>query len=226
MVGLISVCIENFLMENKNVNWDSWLKNQALMLIRMDLESLPDNLEKLVEKSYEFSSSAEKSLKEEAEKAFADIEKMPENIEQTEEGEVFCEKYWIESQAEDYFFEQESIIKLYDDSINKMLINFFFESFEGLKKRILNKLKKAGIDPSIFRTCVFEPVLPDMAKVRLINNCIKHNDCIVSKELHAAYPLEYAENELISIDAKLVYELLKKTQEAIIKVSNLLNQYY
>lgn len=93
-------------METESFVWDAWLKKQAIMLISMELESLPDNLEKLVEKSYEFSSSAERSLKEEAEKTFADIEKMPENIEQTEEGEMYCEKYWIESQAEDYFCEQ------------------------------------------------------------------------------------------------------------------------
>lgn len=213
-------------METESFVWDAWLKKQTIMLISMELESLPDNLEKLVEKSYEFSSSAEKSLREEVEKTFADIEKMPENIEHTEEGEMYCEKYWIESQAEDYFCEQGSIIKLYDDSINKMLINFFFETFEGLKKRIIDRLKKDGIDPSNFKIHVFEPTLPDLTKLRLINNCIKHNDCIVSEDLHNQYPLEYVKNAQITIDAKLVYELLNITQNAINKISELFNHYY
>ena len=102
-------------MENKNVNWDSWLKNQALMLIRMDLESLPDNLEKLVEKSYEFSSSAEKSLKEEAEKAFADIEKMPENIEQTEEGYKYILEITDETGLSDKVLQMNVTIMLKDN---------------------------------------------------------------------------------------------------------------
>lgn len=108
----------------------------------MKLESLPTDLEKLVDKSYELADNAEKDLKKEAEKAFADIEKMPEVIEETSDGEPFCEKNWIESQAEDYFCEQNGIIELYNKSINLMLINFFVETFEGLKKNVGDKLKK------------------------------------------------------------------------------------
>ena len=108
-----------------NIDWKAFETNMSLMLINMKLESLPTDLEKLVDKSYELADNAEKDLKKESEKTFADIEKMPEVIEETSDGEPFCEKNWIESQAEDYFCEQNGIIELYNKSINLMLINFF-----------------------------------------------------------------------------------------------------
>ena len=75
-----------------NIDWKAFETNMSLMLINMKLESLPTDLEKLVDKSYELADNAEKDLKKEAEKAFADIEKMPEVIEETSDGEPFCEK--------------------------------------------------------------------------------------------------------------------------------------
>lgn len=47
---------------------------------------MPTDLEKLVDKSYELADNAEKDLKKESEKTFADIEKMPEVIEETSDG--------------------------------------------------------------------------------------------------------------------------------------------
>ncbi|MEE1268341.1 MAG: hypothetical protein UHJ46_07125 [Treponema sp.] len=129
-----------------NIDWKAFETNMSLMLINMKLESLPTDLEKLVDKSYELADNAEKDLKKEAEKTFADIEKMPEVIEETSDGEPFCEKNWIESQAEDYFCEQNGIIELYNKSINLMLINFFVETFEGLKKNVGDKLKKEKME--------------------------------------------------------------------------------
>ena len=40
---------------------------------------------------------------------------------------------------EDYFCEQNGIIELYNKSINLMLINFFVETIEGLKKNVGDK---------------------------------------------------------------------------------------
>ena len=68
-----------------NIDWKAFETNMSLMLINMKLESLPTDLEKLVDKSYELADNVEKELKKEAEKAFADIEKMPEVIEETSE---------------------------------------------------------------------------------------------------------------------------------------------
>lgn len=209
-----------------NIDWKAFETNMSLMLINMKLESLPTDLEKLVDKSYELAGNAEKDLKKEAEKAFADIEKMPEVIEETSDGEPFCEKNWIESQAEDYFCEQNGIIELYNKSINLMLINFFVETFEGLKKNVGDKLKKEKMETTTLDRLVYAPADDDMLKVRLINNCIKHNDSKVSDDLSRKFPGEYTKNDEIDINPELVYELLEITVNAIRKFNKLFNQYY
>lgn len=209
-----------------NIDWKAFETNMSLMLINMKLESLPTDLEKLVDKSYELAGNAEKDLKKEAEKAFADIEKMPEVIEETSDGELFCEKNWIESQAEDYFCEQNGIIELYNKSINLMLINFFVETFEGLKKNVGDKLKKEKMETTTLDRLVYAPADDDMLKVRLINNCIKHNDSKVSDDLSRKFPGEYTKNDEIDINPELVYELLEITVNAIRKFNKLFNQYY
>lgn len=209
-----------------NIDWKAFETNMSLMLINMKLESLPTDLEKLVDKSYELADNAEKDLKKEAEKTFADIEKMPEVIEETSDGEPFCEKNWIESQAEDYFCEQNGIIELYNKSINLMLINFFVETFEGLKKNVGDKLKKEKMETTTLDRLVYAPADDDMLKVRLINNCIKHNDSKVSDNLSRKFPGEYTKNDEIDINPELVYELLEITVNAIRKFNKLFNQYY
>lgn len=209
-----------------NIDWKAFETNMSLMLINMKLESLPTDLEKLVDKSYELADNAEKVLKKEAEKTFADIEKMPEVIEETSDGEPFCEKNWIESQAEDYFCEQNGIIELYNKSINLMLINFFVETFEGLKKNVGDKLKKEKMETTTLDRLVYAPADDDMLKVRLINNCIKHNDSKVSDDLSRKFPGEYTKNDEIDINPELVYELLEITVNAIRKFNKLFNQYY
>ena len=209
-----------------NIDWKAFETNMYLMLINMKLESLPTDLEKLVDKSYELADNAEKDLKKESEKTFADIEKMPEVIEETSDGEPFCEKNWIESQAEDYFCEQNGIIELYNKSINLMLINFFVETFEGLKKNVGDKLKKEKMETTTLDRLVYAPADDDMLKVRLINNCIKHNDSKVSDDLSRKFPGEYTKNDEIDINPELVYELLEITVNAIRKFNKLFNQYY
>ena len=62
--------------------------------------------------------------------------------------------------------------------------------------------------------------------VRLINNCIKHNDSKVSDDLSRKFPGEYTKNEEIDINPELVYELLEITVNAIRKFNKLFNQYY
>ena len=209
-----------------NIDWKAFETNMSLMLINMKLESLPTDLEKLVDKSYELADNAEKDLKKESEKTFADIEKMPEVIEETSDGEPFCEKNWIESQAEDYFCEQNGIIELYNKSINLMLINFFVETFEGLKKNVGDKLKKEKMETTTLDRLVYAPADDDMLKVRLINNCIKHNDSKVSDDLSRKFPGEYTKHDEIDINPELVYELLEITVNAIRKFNKLFNQYY
>ena len=209
-----------------NIDWKAFETNISLMLINMKLESLPTDLEKLVDKSYELADNAEKDLKKESEKTFADIEKMPEVIEETSDGEPFCEKNWIESQAEDYFCEENGIIELYNKSINLMLINFFVETFEGLKKNVGDKLKKEKMETTTLDRLVYAPSDDDMLKVRLINNCIKHNDSKVSDDLSRKFPGEYTKNDEIDINPELVYELLEITVNAIRKFNKLFNQYY
>lgn len=209
-----------------NIDWKAFETNMSLMLINMKLESLPTDLEKLVDKSYELADNAEKDLKKESEKTFADIEKMPEVIEETSDGEPFCEKNWIESQAEDYFCEQNGIIELYNKSINLMLINFFVETFEVLKKNVGDKLKKEKMETTTLDRLVYAPADDDMLKVRLINNCIKHNDSKVSDDLSRKFPGEYTKNDEIDINPELVYELLEITVNAIRKFNKLFNQYY
>lgn len=209
-----------------NIDWKAFETNMSLMLINMKLESLPTDLKKLVDKSYELADNAEKDLKKESEKTFADIEKMPEVIEETSDGEPFCEKNWIESQAEDYFCEQNGIIELYNKSINLMLINFFVETFEGLKKNVGDKLKKEKMETTTLDRLVYAPADDDMLKVRLINNCIKHNDSKVSDDLSRKFPGEYTKNDEIDINPELVYELLEITVNAIRKFNKLFNQYY
>lgn len=213
-------------MDKSDFDWDAYVNNMALMIINMDLEKLPDNLENLVDKSYEFAKNAEEELKNEAEKAFADISKMPEIVEYTEEGEPYCEKFNLESRAEDYFMEQGGIIEIYNKSIDLMLINFFVESFDGLRKKVGDKLKESGFETNSLKNLVFKPCLEDMKKVRLINNCIKHNDSKVSKDLNEVYPAEFIINEKLKINQELVYELLKITIKSVEKFTKLFNQYY
>lgn len=213
-------------MNKTDFDWKSYINNMTLMIINMDLEELPSNLEKLVEKSYEFAANAKKDLKNEAEKAASDIAKMPEIVEYTDEGEPYCEKFDLESQAEDYFMEQGGIIEIYYKSINLMLINFLVESFEGLKKKVGDKLKQSGLEINSLKSLVFEPCLEDMKKVRLINNCIKHNDSKVSKALNEVYSKEFIIDDELKIDQKLVYELLEITIKSIEKFTKLFNKYY
>ena len=62
--------------------------------------------------------------------------------------------------------------------------------------------------------------------VRLINNCIKHNDSKVSDDLSRKFLGEYTKNDEIDINPELVYELLEITVNAIRKFNKLFNQYY
>ena len=213
-------------MDKSDFDWDAYVKNMTLMIINMDLEKLSGNLENLVEKSYEFAKNAYEVLKKEAEKAFADISKMPDVVEYTDDGEPYCEKFNLESQAEDYFMEQGGIIEIYNKSIDLMLINFFVESFDGLRKKVGDKLKESGFETNSLKILVFEPCLEDIKKVRLINNCIKHNDSKVSKDLKEIYPAEFIINEELKINQELVYELLKITINSVEKFTKLFNQYY
>ncbi|MBS7265524.1 MAG: hypothetical protein KIG83_03485 [Treponema sp.] len=45
-----------------NIDWRAFETKMSLMLINMKLESLPTDLEKLVDKSYELADNAEKDL--------------------------------------------------------------------------------------------------------------------------------------------------------------------
>ena len=128
--------------------------------------------------------------------------------------------------SEDYFCEQNGIIELYNKSINLMLINFFVETFEGLKKNVGDKLKKEKMETTTLDRLVYAPADDDMLKVRLINNCIKHNDSKVSDDLSRKFPGEYTKNDEIDINPELVYELLEITVNAIRKFNKLFNQYY
>ena len=65
-----------------------------------------------------------------------------------------------------------------------------------------------------------------MKKVRLINNCIKHNDSKVSKALNEVYSKEFIIDDELKIDQKLVYELLEITIKSIEKFTKLFNKYY
>ena len=55
------------------------------------------------------------------------------------------------------------------------------------------------------------PADDDMLKVRLINNCLKHNDSKVSDDLSRKFPGEYTKIDEIDINPELVYELLEIT---------------
>ena len=107
-----------------------------------------------------------------------------------------------------------------------MLINFFVETFEGLKKNVGDKLKKEKMETTTLDRLVYAPADDDMLKVRLINNCIKHNDRKVSDDLSRKFPGEYTKNDEIDINPELVYELLEITVNAIRKFNKLFNQYY
>ena len=56
--------------------------------------------------------------------------------------------------------------------------------------------------------------------MRLINNCIKHNDSKVSDDLSRKFPGEYTKNDEIDINPELVYELLEIT---VNQFENLIN---
>ena len=55
--------------------------------------------------------------------------------------------------------EQGGIIEIYYKSINLMLINFLVESFEGLTKKVGDKLKQSGLEINFLKSLVFEPCL-------------------------------------------------------------------
>lgn len=100
------------------------------------------------------------------------------------------------------------------------------ETFEGLKKNVGDKLKKEKMETTTLDRLVYAPADDDMLKVRLINNCIKHNDSKVSDDLSRKFPGEYTKNDEIDINPELVYELLEITVNAIRKFNKLFNQYY
>ena len=53
--------------------------------------------------------------------------------------------------------------------------------------------------------------------MNLINNCIKHNDLLVSKELAKEYPNQFKKDEKINLDENLVNAMLHITKDTVKK---------
>ena len=99
-----------------------------------------------------------------------------------------------------------------------MLINLYYETYTNLKKHIKDKLKAIGLETKTLEK-IFDSVfkISEIKKVNLINNCIKHNDLLVSKELAKEYPNQFKKDEKINLDENLVNAMLHITKDTVKK---------
>lgn len=210
-----------------SLDFEKFIEQNCLMLIRIELNDLPGKLEKLVDKSYEFSTTEYNSLKKEQKDFYERLKKKPDISGVDENGNPFSYNEYLESNAEDYFMEQGSVIETYTIAMHSMLINFMYETYTNLKKHIGDSLKSIEKETASLNR-IFDDVYKTsgIEKVNLINNCIKHTDCTVSKELSDNYPDEFVKDKKIELNEEMTYELLKITQSALRLVEKKFNKYY
>lgn len=203
------------------------VEQNCLMLIRIELDELPEKLEKLVDKSYEFSTTEYNALKNEQKDFYERLKNKPDITGVDENGNHFSYNDYLESNADDYFVEKGNVIETYTTAIHSMLINFMYETYTNLKKHIGDNLKSIKKETtSLDRIFDYVYKTSEIQKVNLINNCIKHTDYTVTKELSDNYPKEFVKDEKIELNNEMTYELLKITQAALRLLKNEFNKYY
>ena len=199
-----------------NIDFEKFIKNNQLFLIRINLEELPKNLEKLTDKAYKYTENDFILLKQKQKSFYDRLKEIPENIGYDENGNEISNHDWLISQADENFINDAEVIEYFKNSIHAMLINFYYETYTNLKKQIKDQLKEINLETNnLDKICneVYEE--SKIEKVNLINNCIKHNNFIIDKKLARKYPKEFKKDLKIEIDEAFVYSMLKITQDAI-----------
>lgn len=136
---------------------------------------------------------------------------------QVVQDKIACENYYEEELYEkhlglDNFYEQQK----------KLLVNFFAEYFENMWVIIKKELQNLDIYiPKVQSTYEIIRNKTDFNEVRLINNCIKHQDSIVGEELNKAFP-QYILGNKIELNEEILFELKDKTVIACNKLKEII----
>ena len=197
------------------IDFSQFIKNNTLLLIRIQLEELPMKLDNLTKKAYYYIKNDFSLLKQQQKDFYNRLKDIPEIIGYDENGDEISNHDWLSSQAEDNFINDAEIIEYFETSIHSMLINFYYETYTNLKKQIKDQLKNIDSETNSL-SLIFDEIYNtlEIQKVNLINNCIKHNNCIADKKLANKFPTEFKENAQITINKALVYSLLQITKQS------------
>ena len=189
-----------------------------------EINKIKSNLTLITEKTLNFIDNEIDNIENTQNKAIKHLETINDNCYFDSEGYFCSEKIEKRLAIDEYFEEQINQIADYENALRKMLINFMFETYENLKKMVGDKFKIINLYIKPIKL-FFDNNKNSITKVELINNCIKHNNTKVSKELEDKYPNIFKFDEEIILDKQLLMELLNITNINIDKFITLLKNY-
>lgn len=185
---------------NTQTNDDSFF---AYVIIS-EVEMRKGSINRCIESFQDFYSSINKQLDDEYEKA------------KEEYKEITTEEDFINYSNMDSYYEEEGIKnRIIYDEFMKFVCTYLYHSFESTKafcKSIIRERKQSFSNVQQKKIKVFEDFLNNnnvLKELRGVNNCFKHNDGIVSKELSQTCP-KWKEGEKIVIDFQKEEEFLKE----------------
>lgn len=187
-----------------------------LIPLFMQFEDVNTILQSHLELSFKMYKNELNSIKQEEEKYTQEIKRK-----ERENPDFFSS---FEDDDEYFYISYKNLETFYVEQM-KLLINHFAECFENIwvtTKQTLQKLdiysKKLQVDYEYIRNKT------DFNEVRLIYNCIKHDNCKVSEELNKSYP-EYTLGNEIKLDEELLWNLKDITVTACSELNKKLKAY-
>lgn len=191
-------------------------KDWKLMPLFMQFEDVNNILQSHLELSFKMYKNELNNIKAEEEKYNQDIKKLE------IENPNFLNDF---DPDEEYFYISYKNLKNFYFEQMKLLVNHFAEYFENMWVTTKDTLQKLELySKKLHESYEYIRNKTEFNEVRLIYNCIKHDNCKVSEELSKAYP-KYSLGNNIELDEELLWNLKDITVIACNELRKQLNTY-